>query len=175
MNENETRRDTAGNPKLQKLMERCGHFLYHRRGGKIGQKRILQILHDYEQHADVCGQDGEHKIGLTQQELQNTLGIRSGSVSEIIGKMEASGLIIKTRQENDRRRICLALTDMGREAVEKTMLQNARQEAMLFEMLSLEEQNELIRLLTKLLEGWEERFDPELVNGGHHFRDDTGE
>ena len=78
-------------PELLLSMERCGHFLYHRRGGKNGQNRILKIL--------------VTKGYKTQKELQEILDIQSGSISEIVMKMENKGLISREKDINDRRKI----------------------------------------------------------------------
>lgn len=32
------------NKELLLIMEKCGHFLYHRRGGKRGQLKVLKLL-----------------------------------------------------------------------------------------------------------------------------------
>lgn len=82
------------------LIERCGHFLYHRRGGKRGQGRILKILLT----------EGE----MTQKKLQERLGIQSGSMSEIVLKLEGNGLVYRTRDESDKRKIKLKITEAGR-------------------------------------------------------------
>ena len=51
-------------------LRRCGHFLYFKTGGKTGRRQIFYILL----------QRGE----VLQRELQDLLGVQSGSLSEII-------------------------------------------------------------------------------------------
>ena len=58
-------------------LRRCGHFLYFKTGGKTGRRQIFYILLRREE--------------LLQRELQDLLGVQSGSLSEIIIKMEADG------------------------------------------------------------------------------------
>ena len=147
------------NEALQSAMERCGHFLYHRRGGRMSQERILRILYEWEEEQK---EKEEKAQGLSQLKLQTLLGIRSGSVSEIIGKMEAKGLIVKARQETDRRKVSLFLTPLGREELERARLENERQEALLFAALTAGEQKELLGLLEKLLENWQHTFGADL-------------
>ncbi len=89
------------NSELLGKMEKCGHFLYHRRGGKRGQGRILKILLT----------EGEK----TQKELQDYLEIQSGSMSEIVLKMEESGLISREKDESDRRKVFIYIEDKGLE------------------------------------------------------------
>lgn len=134
--------------KLLMIMEKCGHFLYHRRGGKRGQGRILSIL---------CMQ-GE----MTQKELQECLGIQSGSMSEIILKLEGSGLICRMRDEKDRRKIKVQVTKEGKQFYEKEIRTRMEEERNLFNALSDEEQKQLGELLNKLFKDWEEKFDRRL-------------
>ncbi|MCI5650391.1 MAG: MarR family winged helix-turn-helix transcriptional regulator [Fusicatenibacter sp.] len=166
----------GANPELQRLLERCGHFLYHRRGEKFGQRRILAILWEFEQkQAKERGQSGKSsdcsvsETGMPQQELMERLGIRAGSLSEIIGKMEENGLVCRARSEEDRRKICISLTEKGCCALEKANQAIKKQEMVLFLSLSLEEQETMCHLLEKLLDGWEQQFDAELLRG-HHAR-----
>ncbi|MCD7738441.1 MAG: MarR family transcriptional regulator [Lachnospiraceae bacterium] len=150
----ETEKPSEGsdpNHELLTLLEKSGHFLYHRRNGRCGQRRILTLLDRWEK---------EHgaEEGMSQQELQKRLGIQSGSISEILGKMENSGLIRKARQMSDHRKICIFMTDAGRERLERKKEENRRQETLLFQHLTPEEQAELQRIMEKLLTGWAEDF-----------------
>lgn len=154
---------SSENPSLLTALERCGHFLHHRRGGKHSQARILRILYDQENTAS---------SGLSQLRLQQMLGIRSGSISEIIGKMEASGLIRKTRQPDDRRKICLALTDTGRKAYLQARQEQEQLDATLFYGLTNEEQEQLLILLQKLFQSWQDQFGPELFS--EHRKNTSG-
>ncbi len=130
------------------LMEQCGHFLHHRRGGKRGQGRILKILY----------KEGE----MTQRELQDCLGIQSGSMSEIVLKLEGNGLICRERDEEDKRKINLRITEEGRRFFQEKHEAHIEQDKKLFDMLTKEEQEQLKALLTKVLEGWEANFDSTL-------------
>ena len=124
---------------LEGLMSACGHHLHHRgrRGG--GQGGILALLAEQE--------------SIDQKDLQNLLQIQPGSVSEILTKLEQKGLIIREKNEDDRRRSVIRLTEMGRKALEgQTKRVN---EADMFAVLSKEEQEELKILLKKLLDSWE--------------------
>lgn len=132
------------NDELLETMELCGHFLYHRRGGKRGQNRILRIL---------CV-EGD----ISQKELQKRLDIQSGSLSEIVIKMEANGLIERKKQEEDKRNIILNITDKGRDAYEEYRNVIKKQNGVIFDALTDKEQAELLALLSKLLEDWNENF-----------------
>lgn len=134
----------AANQKLLEMMELCGHFLHHRRGGKRGQAKILRIL----------AQQGE----MTQRQIQDILNIKSGSLSEIVRKMEGDGLITRTKQESDKRNIRLGITEKGMKEAESRLHKMKEQEEMLFDALSGEEQEQLYLLLEKLLHSWKLHF-----------------
>ena len=146
-----------GNDKLLNIMERCGHFLYHRRGGKRGQMRILDLL--------------DKRGAVTQKELLQYLPLKSGSVSETVSKLESQGFILKERDKEDKRRINIILTAKGKDVLERQLAHNREQEGVLFTSLSEEEQQILTELLTKLFEDWQSKFDSDLFN---HRRGDKG-
>lgn len=133
---------------LLALLENCGHFLHHRRGGKRGQGKILRIL----------VKEGE----MTQRELQDCLGIQPGSMSEIIMKLEGNGLICRTKDETDRRKIKVKITEEGKSFFQEKHKENMEQEKKLFDALTGEEQEQLKELLSKLLEDWESSFEKSL-------------
>lgn len=87
---------------------------------------------------------------MTQKELQEVLQIQPGSMSEILAKLEEKGLIVRNKDDEDKRRSVLTLTEAGRESV-KEIQEN---EKPLFGALDENEQEELKKLLGKLLESW---------------------
>lgn len=138
------------NRELLAQLELCGHFLHHRGGGKHGQARILRMLREKGQ--------------LTQRELQEMVRIRPGSMSELVGKLEGTGLVLRERSEKDRRQVLLRISEEGEAALARHERENRRQEAQLFEALSPEEQRQLSSLLEKLLAHWRAQYDRALFN-----------
>ncbi|MBO5278421.1 MAG: MarR family transcriptional regulator [Lachnospiraceae bacterium] len=136
------------NKELLSLMELCGHFLYHRRGGKRGQTRILRLLYEH----------GE----MSQRQLQDILDIKSGSLSEIVRKMETEGLILRQKHPEDRRNIMIRITEKGIQTCLETTLHLQEEERILFEALSRQEQQQLFYLLSKLLIDWKDHFEQSL-------------
>lgn len=127
--------------KLQGQMRACGHFLHYNMGQKAGQARILSAL---------------LKSGtITQRELQDILEVRSGSLSEILNKVEADGFIERSQSENDRRQMEVKLTEAGMEAASRLEEERGDVAVELFSCLSGEEKKTLSELLDKLLDGWE--------------------
>ena len=118
------------------LMRRCGHYLAHRAGAVSSRERMLRLL----------AERGE----MQQSDLVYLLELRSASVSEQLGKLEAQGLVERRRSEEDRRGVTIELTQAGRELAESTGAQ-----ADMFSALSGEEQEQLRELLQRLLSSWE--------------------
>ena len=80
---------------------------------------------------------------MTQSELQNIIDIRSGSLSEILSKIEEKELITREKDENDKRKVKISITEKGKEAVllkEKEHKNNAKE---LFSTISEDEQKQL--------------------------------
>lgn len=118
------------------LMRRCGHYLAHRAGAVSSRERMLRLL----------AERGE----MQQSDLVYLLELRSASVSEQLGKLEAQGLVERRRSEEDRRGVTIELTHAGRELAE-----SAGAQADMFSALSGEEQEQLRELLQRLLSSWE--------------------
>lgn len=91
------------------------HFLYE---GKASQKRILIILNE--------------SGTITQRDLTERLGIQPGSASEILSKLENSGLIIRIQNEDDRRTTNICLTDAGRKLAAEALAQRQKRHEEMF-------------------------------------------
>ena len=112
---------------------------------------------------------------MTQKELQQRRGIQSGSMSEIVLKLEGNGLICRMRDETDKRKIKLSITKAGEELFKENHKMNIEQEKSLFDALIVEEQSQLGSLLSKLYDSWENSFDKSLFDhrkGGKKERED---
>ena len=84
---------------LSRLLMICGHRLYHSAAQGRTQTTVLHALHE----------NGP----TSQKELQERLGIQPGSMSELITKLENKGLLVRARDEADRRKVLLTLTVAG--------------------------------------------------------------
>lgn len=133
------------------LLDRCGHYLAHRIGGqKRGQEGILAVIAGHP--------------GITQKELAETLGIQPASISELLMKLERKGLVLREKDQQDRRSIKVQLTEAGRQALEAPEEEASDP----FRALSAEEQEQLRSLLGKLLTDWEQRYPMEHRRPKHH-------
>ena len=120
--------------KTAQCMKRSHHF--HGRA-EHAQMRVLSILH--------------HKGQMNQCDLQQLLGVRSTSLSEILKKLENRGLITRNQDKNDKRSIILTLTEQG--ATKTVSAATAGHQAIdaLFEALSEMEREQLAGILRKVI------------------------
>lgn len=132
--------------KILELLGFCGHFLHFNGGGRSGKAPILCMI----------AKNGNE---MSQQELRMHFELKPGSLSEILAKMEAAGLIERTRNPEDRRQLSVRLTEEGvRWAAQEQENRIAfRREA--FSVLTDEEQDQLLESLQKIRVAWEERND----------------
>lgn len=121
-----------------------GHTMRHISEGKGSQKRVLIVLNE---------------LGVvTQRELTEKLGIQPGSASEVIGKLEAAGLLIRTPSENDRRTTDVQLTEKGKNAAQEARIQREERHIQMFACLSDEEKSVLLSLLEKVNAAWDRQY-----------------
>lgn len=125
-----------------KQLRMCGHFLYFRMGGKIGRKRILIVLEEHHE--------------LLQKELQDILQVQSGSLSEIIIKMENDGLIEKAKSAKDSRHIVLRLTNKGIKEAIAAKMEHDKYVDELMSCITESQKEELYNLLSIILKHWKE-------------------
>ena len=121
-----------------------GHTLRAVSGGKGSQKRILIVIDYYG--------------SITQSALTEHLGIQPGSASEVLGKMEAAGLITRAQSESDKRTTDVCLTQAGRAAAKEAAAQRAARNARMFSCLSGEEKAALLALLERVNAAWDELY-----------------
>lgn len=127
---------------LTRLLRFCGKQLHHGLGGRCSQDRILMTIN----------RSGR----ITQRELADGLGIQSGSMSEIIGKLEEKELICRIKNESDRRNLDIELTESGKEEARRVKIHREAVEKRLYSPLSAEEKEQLIGLLDKLASAWKQ-------------------
>ena len=118
---------------LAGLIRRCA-FGMDRPGTRRSQERVLRMLASGEQ--------------MSQRHLQQLLRVKPGSMSELLGKLESKGYIERERDDDDRRKVSLKITETGLEYL-KTCGEDSDDR---FSALSAEEQETLKALLKKLVE-----------------------
>ena len=124
---------------LTALLRGCGKFMYYHSRPGMQQGMVLQMLRGG---------------AMTQRQIQDRLGTRPGSVSELISKLESKNLLQRQRSEADRRQVLLTLTPKGRDFSQRHTAYPATD---LYTALTAEEQETLAQLLRKLQADWTER------------------
>ena len=94
----------------------------------------------------------DDNAGLQPSELSTFLGISRNTVSALLNGLEEQGLIERHRHPTDRRQFLIRLTPAGEELVYAHAPQHTAFVTSLFEELSPDERQQLLSLLTKLLQ-----------------------
>ena len=89
---------------------------------------------------------------VTVAMISKAVQLAPATVSRILDRLEDAGLVIRERRSQDRRKVCLTLTNLGKQQVEK--LPTPLQEQFVKRLLSLptEEQRNLLGALQKVVE-----------------------
>jgi len=106
-----------------------------------GQGRLLVLLNRYG--------------ALTQRELIELTGRRSATLSEQLEGMEKSGLILRHKNEQDKRNVDVELTDQGKLAAAKALQNRQSYADELFAAVPQRKKQQLAGLLDALLHTWE--------------------
>ena len=118
-----------------------GHYLYITRGSRGGQLFILTALY--------------HDGDMTQKDLLAKTKNTSASLSEMVSKLEAKGLVERTRVDNDRRQTLLSLTREGRKQAKEAQGSIKSFEAQALSVLSDEEKVTFCAYLDRLVAHWD--------------------
>ncbi|TGK32747.1 MarR family transcriptional regulator [Leptospira gomenensis] len=89
-------------------------------------------------------------------ELLSTLMITSGTMTNRIDRLESLGWVQREPDPNDRRGILIGLTAEGKNVISKTLSDHVKSGQKMMSSLSEKEQQELSKLLRKLLIHFEE-------------------
>ena len=119
----------------------CGHFLHYKMGGRVSWRRILIVLSKHDE--------------LLQRELQDILGVQSGTLSEMIIGMEKDGLVEKSRSRDDGRQLVLKLTSKGKAQTARCKREYNEQIEKMMSCFSDEQLANLHELLEIMLVNWE--------------------
>ena len=106
-----------------------------------GQGRLLVLLNRYG--------------ALTQRELIELTGRRSATLSEQLEGMEKSGLILRHKNEQDKRNVDVELTEQGKLAAAKALQNRQAYADKLFAAVPQRKKQQLAGLLDALLHTWE--------------------
>lgn len=146
------------NGRLVVSLRDIGHTMRSFYEGRGSQKRILIVL----------SETGT----VTQRELTRRLGIQPGSASEVIAKLERSGLVERASSPEDRRTANLSLTEEGARQAQAALEQRQRRHEEMFSALTGAEKEQLLSLLEKINTDWRNRYEDQRESSGgrHHGR-----
>lgn len=123
-------------------LKMLGHFLNYQRGGISGRRHILCLLYDLGGTA-------------SQRELGERFGMKAATLSEVLAKMQNDGLVERTRDDEDSRKLWVRLTEKGAQAGAEEIENRKRFQRRCMASLTVPEQEELLRLLDRLRADWE--------------------
>lgn len=110
-----------------------------------GQPKILQVLLEH---------DGENARDIGRQCVMD-----KSTMTGLLKKMEARGLITRRVSKEDKRVVNIFLTEKGREKAKQVNAIGAEIDAQALSVLSDEEKEMLFRLLNKILDNMEENYE----------------
>lgn len=87
---------------------------------------------------------------LSLTELSENMQTRNSTVTGIIDRMEAAGLVKRVRSESDRRVVMIRLTPQGRSLARNVPIEPMQAFRRALETLSTTEQKTLLKILSKL-------------------------
>ena len=116
-------------------------YLMQTREKYRGQGRLLILLHLHG--------------SLTQRKLIELTGRRSATLSEQLEGMEKSGLILRHKNEQDKRNVDVELTEQGKLAAAKALQNRQSYADELFAAVPQRKKQQLAGLLDALLHTWE--------------------
>jgi DNA-binding MarR family transcriptional regulator len=93
--------------------------------------------------------------GLTQSEIADQLSVQGATVTNMLQRMEESGLVMRRRDEVDNRLVRVYITEAGLLKERSINAQFGRMQAMIFKGISEDERAHLRRLLRHLLQNME--------------------
>jgi DNA-binding MarR family transcriptional regulator len=91
-----------------------------------------------------------HQDGITQSELADKLEITRATMTNLLNRMESSGLITRSQDQSDSRYSRIYLTDHGRSTLNKARDLAGKMDATAFAGFSLEEQTKMKSFLDRI-------------------------
>ncbi len=141
---------------LWKVLNQTAHYMHYRKTSYRGRIKALEILKE-------AGQEG-----LGQKELAVVMDIQAGSLSELLQKMENDSLIIRTKDNHDKRNSIVYATQYGLEQLIIMTEERKQRASEMFAVLTDTEKQQLDHILNKLNEDWQGKWHMELKHDEQH-------
>ncbi len=100
----------------------------------------------------VCVQDG-----MTQSEIADQLALQGATVTNMLQRMEESGLVVRRRDPTDNRLVRVYVTDLGREKEKMIHEQFLDMQSVVFKDMSEDDRATLRRLLGQVIQNMSAR------------------
>lgn len=123
------------------MLGAAGHYIHVNGGGRSGRQPVLCAL---------LKQGGQ----MPQRELMCKFDLKAGSLSEVLTKLEKSGLIERTRDEQDRRQLIVKLTELGNKEAQEEQVRREKFRREAFTCISDEERTQLEDILSRINVHW---------------------
>ena len=123
---------------------------------RILTKSVQQILSKYDlNHGEfdvlcVLRRSGE-PYSLTPSRLLRSLMLSSGALTNRIDRLEEAQMVMRSANPNDRRGVVVSLTTKGLAVINEAIESHVANEHILVEGISKQEQQQLAKLLKKLI------------------------
>lgn len=104
----------------------------------LGQFAVLEVLY--------------HKGNMTVGQVQEKILSSSGTIPLIIQNLATRNLLVRLKDERDKRRCILQLTEQGKELISEVYPKNEEMILNEFQIYNKEEKQEFLRLLKKYKE-----------------------
>lgn len=131
-------------------------------------RAIRRILRRTSEHSRTVGRTGgvsvpqmlclkaiadlSHNSEVTVAQVASSVHLSAATVSRILDRLEKSGFVLRERRSTDRRKVCLSLTDLGRQRLDALPAPLHEQFLKRLEALPEVERQELLRALQKIVE-----------------------
>lgn len=142
--------------RLMRVMRRGGSYHGHH---SAGYGRLIGLISRHD--------------GASARELAEYMDIRPSSLSEMLGRLEEKGEIIRVKDETDARITRIHLSEKGKEKIQKEDDYHKARRELFLEWLTPEEQETLKAICKKLIENYEnlaQQEEEERAEGAHETR-----
>jgi len=140
--------------RLGRQLFRVSHRERHDHGHYREVSRLLKIIADND--------------GIIQRDLADEMDVRPSSMTEMLSRMEAHGLINREQDEKDQRAVHIRLTDAGRALAGESAGATESLVGEMFKNLSEEEIKAMLELTKKLGTNLDAMVPPDSLPERHH-------
>lgn len=141
----------------------------HFERNNVSQARFLVLMlldRERDESASTSTRSGKKResVSLLPSEIADKMGVTRANITGLLDGLERDGLTARHPHPEDRRALCVTLTREGSAFLEAMLPDHYRRVAGLMTHLSPREQEQLVRLLSKVAQGTNALRDQEWTN-----------